>query len=85
MRYLTILKDIGLKSLQLRHPDDQKSRRSSVRAGNHLVKLSWRDIRFNPAFFQRLPKFVAIVSLISDQNLCFRYEFEHPARADMIA
>jgi hypothetical protein len=85
MRYLTILNDIGLKSIQLRHPDDQKSRRSSVRAGNHLVKLSSRDIRFNPAFFKRLPAVVSIGSLISDQNLCFRYEFEHPARADMIA
>ena len=44
---------------------------------------SWRDTGVNPSTFRRLPKFAAVISLISDQNLRFLYGSEYQSYTDM--
>jgi hypothetical protein len=45
---------------------------------------SRRDTRLNHPPFQRLPKFVAVISLVGDQNLRLRHRSKYQSIADMI-
>jgi hypothetical protein len=56
----------------------------SIVGDKNLAMSSRRDTRFNSASFQYPPKFVAVISPVSDQNHRFRHGSQHQPGIDMI-